>query len=258
MNKNIEEYIMQKVEEDKVKMKKFNRDEINQMIINGKKLKKKRIHRNIALATCVFIVSILVVTIIINTNRPNYNNVSITAKDENDISTKTFFINYDSDILIDISDIEVLKNAAEQIVIAKVDKIEGCTNYSEGLGMYTRINTLGNIEILKVLKGNINVGAKVPFIRGGGIISYNDYEKGVINGDREQVPNTYEYVVEKRKGDIDIEEGKIYLMFLHYDIYNQRYEIIANQYGLREYDESNKLVKNNITNKFENIEMILK
>ena len=201
----------------------------------------------------IFLITFLVFSLCILCVVKYYRNADYTT---NKSGAKTLYIEKEYDILVDISDINVLKNLVDQIVIAKVDKIEGCTNYSEGLGMYTRINTLGNIEILQVLKGNINVDAKVPFIRGGGTISYNDYEKGVSEKDKQKLKNSdsnYELVKEKAKDDIDIEEGKIYLMFLHYDIYNQRYEIVANQYGLREYDINSGLVTDNSTSKRQTI-----
>ena len=169
---------------------------------------------------------------------------------------KTLYITSEYDTFKDISDIEVLKEDAHQIVIAKVNNIDGCTNYNQKSGNYTRINTLGDIEILQVLKGDLEVNSIVPFIRGGGTISYNDYQKGVVYGNRSKIQDTYEYVTEKRKGDIEIEEGKTYLMFLYYDSYNERYEIMAYQYGLREYDANTKMVLNNDTNVYQSLDSL--
>jgi hypothetical protein len=226
------------------------------MIIRVKKIKKIRLYRNIAFSACTLIIAILVITLMLNKNISDSNNIKITANDKenNEVLEKTFIVNYDTDELIDLSDTEVLKNTAEQIIIGKISNIDGCTNYSEGLNMYTRINTLGDIEVLQVLKGNLSVGDKIPFIRGGGTLTYSEYEKGIIYGNRDKVPDTYGYVKEMVNGDIEVEEGKTYLMFLYYDVYNQRYEIIANQYGLREYNLNTEKVMNNITKEWENLE----
>ena len=169
---------------------------------------------------------------------------------------KTLYISSEYDTFKDISDIEVLKEDAHQIVIAKVSNIDGCTNYNQKSGNYTRINTLGNIEILQVLKGDLEVNSVIPFIRGGGTISYKDYQKSLNSREKKMLnknEKNIKYVNEKAKGDIDIEEGKTYLMFLYYDSYNDRYEIMAYQYGLREYNVNTQTALNNDTKQEEKI-----
>ena len=255
MNRDVEKYIIQKVKEEKMEMKKFNKEEIKMMIILGKKKKRLRICREITLATCVITAFIFAITLIFNTNLSNSNTPSIKAEEnKNETSDKILYIYDNTDMLKDISDINVLKEDAHQIVIAKVDKIEGCTNYNEKTGNYTRINTLGDVEVLQVLKGDLSIGDKIPFIRGGGTISYEEYEKGMLHSSEYKENNIYEYVTERRKGDIEIEEGKTYLMFLYYDTYNERYEIMAYQYGLREYDINTKQVVDNDTNETQSID----
>ena len=66
----------------------------------------------------------------------------------------------------------------------------------------------------------------------------------------------YKYIKDIRVGDIEIEEGKTYLMFINYDPYNERYEIFGDQYGLREYDVNTKMVLNNDTGEYETIESL--
>lgn len=224
------------------------------MIFSGKKKKKMKLYRNLALYSCTFIVIVFFVAfyLYIYTNIKTESNINIVAENKEDNDT-TFYINYDIDELKDISNIEVLKEDAKEIVIARVSDIEGCTNYNQKTGNYTRINTLGNIEILQVLKGDLEVNSIVPFIRGGGNISYSEYQKGVLYGDRSKIKGTYEYVTERRKGDIEIEDGKIYLMFLYYDNINERYEIMAYQYGLREYDTNTQMVLNNDTHQMQKL-----
>ena len=45
-------------------------------------------------------------------------------------------------------------------------------------------------------------------------------------------------------------------MFLYYDSYNERYEIMAYQYGLREYDANTKMVLNNDTNVYQSLDSL--
>ncbi len=245
---NLDNILSQKAKENEFKMAKFDKSKINNMILIGKKKKKMILYRNLTLSSCAVLVIVFLATFYLDTytNTMVESNINAVAENKENNDT-TFYINYDTDELKDISDVEVLKEDAQQIVIAKVDKIEGCTNYNQNTGNYTRINTLGNIKILQVLKGDIEVSSIVPFIRGGGTISYSEYQKGVIYGDRNKIQGTYEYVTERRKGDIEIEEGKTYLMFLYYDSINERYEIMAYQYGLREYNADTQMVLNNDT-----------
>ena len=201
----------------------------------------------ILLSGIILLIAIITIIFALNNNK-NY-------EKESD-SYKTLYITSTYDMLKDISDINVLKEDAHQIVIAKVDKIEGCTNYNEKTGNYTRINTLGNIEVLQVLKGDLTTGTKVPFIRGGGTISYKEYEKSFSLKEKKAIAEkkyNFEYVNQKANGDIDIEEGKTYLMFLYYDDINERYEIMAYQYGLREYDINTKQVMDNDTKQMKKI-----
>ena len=234
----IAELLIEKINLEKKEVSKFNKEEIDNMISIGNKKKKVIFTKRVILVSCTVLFVIIFSGFIVNNYIKTDSKVNIVADDSinsdknlsnNDEDNKILYINYETDELKDISDIEVLKEDAHQIVIAKVSKIDGCTNYNEKSGNYTRINTLGDIEILQVLKGDLEVNSIVPFIRGGGTISYNDYQKGVVYGNRSKIQDTYEYVTEKRKGDIEIEEGKTYLMFLYYDSYNERYEIIELQ-----------------------------
>lgn len=261
----IAELLIEKINLEKKEVSKFNKEEIDNMISIGNKKKKVIFTKRVILVSCTVLFVIIFSGFIVNNYIKTDSKVNIVADDSinsdknlsnNDEDNKILYINYETDELKDISDIEVLKEDAHQIVIAKVSKIDGCTNYNEKSGNYTRINTLGDIEILQVLKGDLEVNSIVPFIRGGGTILYNDYQKGVVYGNRSKIQDTYDYVTEKRKGDIEIEEGKTYLMFLYYDSYNERYEIMAYQYGLREYDANTKMVLNNDTNVYQSLDSL--
>ena len=187
----------------------------------------------------------------------------VNENDPNDSNTYTMEYTMNLSSTVDYSDINQLKNLAEDIVIAKVTSVDGGTNYSEGLEMYTSNNTIGEIQILQSLKGDLSVNDVVPFIRCGGTVETTEYIKN-LNDKRkyllEQAENSgqetmldYKYVKEIEAGDIEIEEGKTYLMFICYDQYNQRYEIFGQQYGLREYESNTEMVMNNVTNEKESL-----
>lgn len=263
MKDKIETVLFEKLKKDKEELEKFTVEDINNIIDIGNKRKKIKFIRKLALVSCIVIFTIifggLLTTVFFNKgtdiNFVANNNIIKDKEDENN-NEKTFYLYYETDELKDISDIEVLKEDAHQIVIAKVINIDGCTNYNQKSGNYTRINTLGDIKILQVLKGDLEINSVVPFIRGGGTISYNDYQKGVIYGNRSKIQGIYDYVTERRIGDIEISMDKTYLMFLYYDSYNERYEIMAYQYGLREYDVNTKMVLNNDTNVYQSLDSL--
>ena len=190
----------------------------------------------------------------------------VNENDPNDSNTYTMEYTMNLSSTVDYSDINQMKEIAEDIVIAKVTKIEGGTNYNQGLKMYGSNNTIGEIEILQSLKGDLNANDVVSFIRCGGTVetteyvkSLNDKRKYLIKQAEKNGKETmldYKYVKEIEIGDIEIEEGKTYLMFICYDPYNERYEIFGQQYGLREYDSNTKRVLNNDTNEYESIDSL--
>lgn len=265
----LDEILSKKAREFKVE--KITSEEID-TIISKAKAQKRREKYLIAASITVMIILVLSTFYIYKSrlNKENTENPTLVAEEESNFEiiideemnkttsiADSLTLEHNVDILTDITNIEILKGEAQQIVIAKVIEIERCTNYNEKIGNYTLINTLGNIEILQVLKGDLNINSKTPFIRAGGTISYDEYQKGVIYGNRSQIQGAYDYITERKKGDIKIEEGKTYLMFLYYSEYDDRYEIMAYQYGLREYNQENNTVLNNETGEWEDLNNIL-
>lgn len=267
----LDEFLSKKVMEFKVE--KLTSEEIN-VIISKAKAQKRREKYLIAASITVMILLALSTFYIYKSrlNKDNTGSPTLVAEEESnfDIIIEEDYENYTAtsqvlssaleqnvEVLSDITDIEVLKNNVQQMIIARVNEIEKCTNYDEKSEIYTRINTLGNLEVLQVIKGDLEVNSIIPFIRAGGTISYDEYQKGVIYGNRSQIQGTYDYVTERKKGDIDIEEGKTYLMVAYYNQYSERYEIIINQYGLREYNQENNTILNNETGEWEDLNSIL-
>ena len=193
----------------------------------------------------------------------------------------------DLDIREDISKKDIRRKLSDNIVIAKVSKINGATNVNPKTGTETLIMTEGELEILDVLKGDIK-DKNIKFRRVGGEMNYAEYLKGSPIK-REKLKNNPEMDIyskeEKEKmmveecanGDIKLEEGKTYLMYLKYNKELGTNLVRFYQYGTRElepiqknimqkalsnYRATNKVegkirVKNNETGQYENIEDVI-
>ena len=270
----MDEKLLSKFKEAENSYKGFDSNDITNIISSANKRKKKKIYYYMfAISSCACLIVVFCICIFANINVSEDVNIIANVQEDNmekSYINKDDIFNVEYSMLlsstVDITDINVLKEMAEDIVIAKVSKIDGGINYSETFKIYSSVNTIGEIEIEKSIKGGLKEGQIVPFIRLGGIIETSEYVKG-LNEKRkrlleeaeqkgEETMLDYKYVKEIKSGDIEIEEGKTYLMFICYDPYNERYEIFGDQYGLREYDENTSSVLNNDTNEYEKIESL--
>ena len=270
----MDEKLLSKFKEAENSYKGFDSNDITNIISSANKRKKKKIYYYMfAISSCACLIVVFCICIFANINVSEDVNIIANVQEDNmekSYINKDDIFNVEYSMLlsstVDITDINVLKEMAEDILIAKVSKIDGGINYSETFKIYSSVNTIGEIEIEKSIKGGLKEGQIVPFIRLGGIIETSEYVKG-LNEKRkrlleeaeqkgEETMLDYKYVKEIKSGDIEIEEGKTYLMFICYDPYNERYEIFGDQYGLREYDENTSSVLNNDTNEYEKIESL--
>ena len=156
----------------------------------------------------------------------------------------------DFDMIEDISKKEIRRKLSDNIVIAKVSKINGATNVDPKTGEETLIMTEGELEILDVLKGDIK-DKNIKFRRVGGEMNYAEYLKGSPIK-REKLKNNPEMDIyskeEKEKmmieecanEDIKLEEGKTYLMYLKYDKELGTNLVKFYQYGARELEPIQK------------------
>ncbi len=136
--------------------------------------------------------------------------------------------------------------------------------------------TTGRILVQESLKGDLKQGQVVKYLKHGGIMKMSEWEETQplaarqkreylrsINGVDIDLDNTYVDV--SLSDDIDIEEGYTYLINLKK--YDDRYEIIGLDQGLREVNvnyssrvTTNQLdtnilkIKNNKTNEFESLQ----
>ena len=156
----------------------------------------------------------------------------------------------DFDMIEDISKKEIRRKLSDNIVIAKVSKINGARNVDPKTGEETLIMTEGELEILDVLKGDIK-DKNIKFRRVGGEMNYAEYLKGSPIK-REKLKNNPEMDIyskeEKEKmmieecanEDIKLEEGKTYLMYLKYNKELGTNLVKFYQYGTRELEPIQK------------------
>lgn len=151
-------------------------------------------NKKIMISLIIFIITIAV--IISLTYNYIHNTKNITEEtaylqqksNENIIDTEKMFVansdkknivlnlSSDLDYAIDITDNNIRAENADYIVLATIKTIDGTTNYNEKAKEYTAIFTYGDMEITKVLQGNLELG-EVPYIRLGGDIAFSEYEK---------------------------------------------------------------------------------
>lgn len=181
----------------------------------------------------------------------------------------------------DISSTNFIAANAEYIIIGTVTSIDGMTNYNPTIEDYVMARTVGTIKVVKVLKGDLKEDS-IHFVRVGGTLPLSEYEKSLPEPHREKVglnkipqqEKKNRFVTEIMDGDIEIEEGKTYLIYTSYATDYERYSIQFLQYGLREVESSslnmdtNKrtldsneyetiIVKNNKTGNYEKLSSVL-
>ncbi|MCL2859732.1 MAG: hypothetical protein FWF46_04065 [Oscillospiraceae bacterium] len=173
------------------------------------------------------------------------------------IDASQIFQNYvgDASYAKDIANNEVIADESDFIIIGTIKSIDGSTNYDPVTKEYTMIQTVGQIKIDKVLKGDIKE-KQIPFIRLGGIITVNEYEKSIpesliersgINKLSKEEKNS-KYISQIMDGDIQLEKNNTYLMYLSYNKDFDMYDIGFAQYGTKEIDKSSLSSDSSILN----------
>lgn len=135
---------------------------------------------------------------------------------------------------------ENIGNDADDIVIASVISLDGA-NPNEGLfGI-----TTGKLLINTTLRGNLQEGQVVEYMKNGGVMKMSEWEKTQPESAnnkrkylREQSGNNIDinntYIDVSIANDINIEEGYTYLIYLKKN--KDKYEIIGLDVGLRKVD----------------------
>lgn len=162
-----------------------------------------------------------------------------------------------------MSEKEILEDKNYYAVIGKITSIDGSTNYNEVAKEYTTVFSLGKMQVLKDLKGNMKDNT-INIMKRGGKISLAQYEKSLSESQKQKeeyqkLSQKYSkqkasvQVEYKSLDELDIELDKEYLFILMYNPDYDRYLINAFPYALKEVKtENSKLYfKNHSTQNFE-------
>ena len=149
------------------------------------------------------------------------------------------------------------------IALITVESIEGASREYSSSTM-----TYGKVIVNNVILGNIKLGDEIEYLKPGGYITVAEYDKYEDGAEvtEEQTGEETQYYNTLLNGDIEIEVGKTYLAYLHYDNNEDKYEIIGLGNGLREidipkenvvtskeYDLDELKILNNTTNEWESL-----
>lgn len=142
-------------------------------------------------------------------------------------------------------DMNLLYENCSDIVLAGVVSLDGAdTIYPDGTKSVFGY-TYGKFVVYDVLKGDLSIGEIYNYTRNGGIITQAQFDAirtaaSLEKAERLRDENgfdedlTMQYINTLVEGDINIEAGKTYLMYLQADENNNTYSIKGFMYGLRE------------------------
>lgn len=274
-----------------IKLEDYNDEEIKNLLSNAKnkKIKEKQIivRAYKMVASVIFIVVVTIFGIYISNKDTNFNviiksNNNSTYEDNSNDELEKACVIY-SAIDADAVDSRVelslgeMYNLSNVIAIVKVDEVK-VTNYDKkyeyqykGEEGYTFVRTIGKFTILNSIKGNLKNGEKVELRKKGGRIKYKEYLKYYEeypneSKDEEMEKECQEFIKKGTNIDdiyidisvgfknINIESGKTYLVYLTEKV--SGYWLQASVNSVREYNDENNTILNNITGEWENLNVI--
>lgn len=134
---------------------------------------------------------------------------------------------------------ETLAAQSTDIVLASVCSITGGSNFNEAAQSYVSPFTQGQLKIIRSLKGSLEERQVIAYARPGGIVSHTDWllANPASNHVKTDQPEPA-YIYEKIAEDIDVEVGKVYLLYLSRSdetaLDPDAYTILGYQGGMRE------------------------
>lgn len=234
-------------------------------------LKSNIIKKRIIPVLIFFILCVIIMVYLImqksNKQTISENNQNIEDKLDNDI---ILYKENDADLAIDYSNIDNLVAESEVVALVKIKSEEGM-NYNPIREEYAPVYTTGVMEIENIILNTSDVQLsekqELEYVRLGGKIKYGEYLQGLRDVEKEKLQQDMLVKTQKTTqelanklvrdmyiDDIEIENNKEYLVFLKYTKDYEKYNILGFEYGLREYDSNTKMIKNNATKEFENME----
>lgn len=174
------------------------------------------------------------------------------------------------DELYDFSDNKVLTEHSDLVVIGKITNMDDSTNYNPTAKKYVKATTPGTLEVMKVLKTDTSEKLdKIEFLNIGGTIKYTDYEKSLLPAQKakrdylmeqngiSKLSKSNMYVKQEVKNQIELEEDKTYIMYLYYNEDYDKYMVVNQPYGIKEYDQDTGKILNHVTNGVETLEEVM-
>ena len=234
-------------------------------------LKSNIIKKRIIPVLIFFILCVIIMVYLImqksNKQTISENNQNIEDKLDNDI---ILYKENDADLAIDYSNIDNLVAESEVVALVKIKSEEGM-NYNPIREEYVPVYTTGVMEIENIILNTSDVQLsekqELEYVRLGGKIKYGEYLQGLRDVEKEKLQQDMLVKTQKTTqelanklvrdmyiDDIEIENNKEDLVFLKYTKDYEKYNILGFEYGLREYDSNTKMIKNNATKEFENME----
>lgn len=163
------------------------------------------------------------------------------------VEQNVYTISSTHDLAIDISNPTEMRRVSTYVALVKIDSIDGANNYSEVSQEYVLPYTYGHMTVLENIAGDLSTGESLEFYRLGGTISVDQYYNGLTEVEKERMDfakednaalASAEYIKETSDGDVDVEAGKTYLVYLvdesAYYAKPGTYVIIGFEGGLRE------------------------
>ncbi|MSA70310.1 hypothetical protein [Holdemania massiliensis] len=134
---------------------------------------------------------------------------------------------------------EALTAQSTDIVLASVCSITGGSNFNEATQSYVSPFTLGKLKIIRSLKGSLEEHQIIGYARPGGIVSAADWLLASPASSHVKTnPSEPAYIHEKIAEDIEVEVGKVYLLYLSCSVETaldpDAYTILGYQEGMRE------------------------
>lgn len=154
------------------------------------------------------------------------------------------FIGSEVDVVWDLNDPYYFYNEVPVVALVHIDSIDGGRNYSPIFEQYVSPQTIGKMTVLEVYKGDVKSGQNLKYSRLGGIVTAEDYMKGLSKAESDKINHLNNgkkaegYIKTKVFDDIDIAVDKEYVVFLRpqssKDGKVKEYFMEGMQYGLRE------------------------
>lgn len=150
--------------------------------------------KKILIVSIIIILILVILSIIVIKNKTligNNNDINIATSElyDGETNDKDVVLKLASNLsyVFDISDNKLRAENSDFIIIGTIKSIDGAINYNAKENLYTMTQTIGEMEINKVIKGDIKENI-VPFIRLGGKIKFAEYEKSLVESlDRKSV-----------------------------------------------------------------------